>query len=269
MNFYGFFVGLGILAGAFIADRINKHQPLITKHQLFNVFDFLPFVLLTGIAGARLYHVLDYWWYYSQNLIKTFFVWEGGLGIFGAIIGGVIGLWIYLKLKIKNVKCKIAIQNEKFLDIFMSFLDCGAIVLPIGQAIGRWGNYFNQELYGLPTDLPWAIYIRPENRISGFENYSHFHPLFLYESIGCFLIFLILIIFRSKREDKNKQAGEIFFLYLFLYSLLRFFLEFLRPRSWTAFLPVLGEARINQLAAVLLMFFSCLWFAFNSLWSEW
>jgi len=123
-------------------------------------------------------------------------------------------------------------------------LDLGVVGLSIGQAIGRWGNYFNQELYGLPTSLPWGIYIRLENRLPGFENFTHFHPLFLYESIGCFAIFLILIkktpILKikyqiSKTHIKNKKTpkrGSIFFQYLFLYSLMRFWLEFLRIDSW-------------------------------------
>ncbi|OIP03723.1 hypothetical protein AUK18_01345 [Candidatus Beckwithbacteria bacterium CG2_30_44_31] len=109
-------------------------------------------------------------------------------------------------------------------------LDAGALGLPLGQAIARWGNYFNQELYGLPTNLPWGIYIRPENRLLEVMDFKYFHPLFLYESLWCLIIFIIIInIIKVIPMGK----GKIFAVYLGLYGLGRFFLEFLRLEAWT------------------------------------
>ena len=208
-NFYGFFIAIGVFVGAFVVKKLQKKLP---------VFDILPYLLIPGIVGARLYHVIDYWQYYSENLGQIIAVWHGGLGIFGGILGGFFGLWFCLKLKFKKAN-------------FLSFLDLGVIGLSIGQAIGRWGNFFNQELYGLPTDLPWGIFIEGEK----------YHPLFFYESIGCLIIFIIII-----KIIKRKKVGITFFTYLFLYSFLRFWLEFLRIERWW----------INQTVALILMLVS-------------
>jgi len=162
-------------------------------------------------------------------------------------------------------------KQTKYLNIFLAqyliLLDLAAFGLPLGQAIGRLGNWFNQELYGRPTNLPWGIYIRPENRLSGYEQFSHFHPLFLYESLWCLGIFIFLYLltnnFHKARTRKFKQffqthasslgtinsnevkkflnlyssplkycPGLLFFTYLFLYSFGRFWLEYLRINPW-------------------------------------
>lgn len=267
INLYGFFIALGILAGVLVVEKLQKKLSVIS-YQL-SVVDVLPWLLIPGIIGARLYHVVDYWKYYCKNLIRIFYIWEGGMGIFGGILGAIVGLWIFLKFK--------KFKGLKFNQVFLSLLDLGAAGLSIGQAIGRWGNYFNQELYGLPTNLFWGIYIGPENRLAGFENFTHFHPLFLYESLGCFIIFLILIKKTSILKIKNKisktpirqaqgkhiknqkllKEGEIFFLYLLLYSFLRFWLEFLRIEGWTLRVPLsVNYVRVNQLVSLGLMLIS-------------
>jgi len=250
INLYGFFIALGILVGAFVVEKINNKFSILNSE--FSILDTLPWLLIPGIIGARLYHVFDYWQYYSKNSLEILFIWHGGLGIFGGILGGIVGLWIFLKINNKNVKIR---------DIFLPFLDLGVIGLSIGQVIGRWGNYFNQELYGLPTNLPWAIYIRPENRLAGFDppaGGSHFHPLFLYESIGCLIIFFVCLGFLLRSTDPaergkspRKKPGLTFFLYLFLYSFLRFWLEFLRPIGWQW-----KGFRVTQLVSLGLIFFS-------------
>jgi phosphatidylglycerol:prolipoprotein diacylglycerol transferase len=142
-------------------------------------------------------------------------VWHGGLGIFGGILGGGVGLWIYTRKK----------------DIFLKMLDLVAFGLPIGQAIGRWGNFFNQELYGKPTSLPWGIYIRPENRLLSVIEYERFQPLFLYESLWCLGVFGALHWLVKDKVVKLGKGG-VFIFYLGLYGLGRFFLEFLRIESW-------------------------------------
>ena len=116
INLYGFFIALGILVGVLVVEKINN-KFLILNSQ-FSIFNFLAWLLIPGIIGARLYHVIDYWDFYSENLAKILYVWEGGLGIFGGIIGGIFGAWIFLKLKTKNQKPKTQIKNVK---IFLSF----------------------------------------------------------------------------------------------------------------------------------------------------
>lgn len=230
---YGFLISLGILAGLWVAERFKKELS-------FSLLDPLFWVLIGGIIGARIYHLIDYWSYYAQNLIEVFYLWQGGLGIFGGIIGGIFSLWLFKKHK------KLTKKE------FLIMLDLGALGLPLGQVIGRWANYFNQELYGWPTNLPWGIYIKPENRLAGFESFTRFHPLFLYESLACLIIFLLFYFLLT--SGKQRKAGFLFFLYLFLYSLTRFWLEFLRIESWQW-----GWLKVNQLVALGLMIISA-WF---------
>lgn len=230
---YGFLISLGILTGLWVAERFKKELS-------FSLLDPLFWVLIGGIIGARIYHLIDYWPYYAQNLIEVFYLWQGGLGIFGGIIGGIFSLWLFKKHK------KLTKKE------FLIMLDLGALGLPLGQAIGRWANYFNQELYGWPTNLPWGIYIKPENRLPGFESFTRFHPLFLYESLACLIIFLLFYFLLT--SGKQRKAGFLFFLYLFLYSLTRFWLEFLRIESWQW-----GWLKVNQLVALGLMIISA-WF---------
>jgi len=206
-HLYGLMIGLGVLVGAWVASKKDK-----------KIWDCLVWVIGGGIIGARLYHVVDWWSYYSQHLSQIPAVWQGGMGIYGGILGGILGLWIYTR------------RREEPNLRFLKMLDAGALGLPLGQAIARWGNYFNQELYGLPTNLPWGIYIRPENRLLEVMDFKYFHPLFLYESLWCLIIFIIIInIIKVIPMGK----GKIFAVYLGLYGLGRFFLEFLRLEAWT------------------------------------
>jgi len=178
--------------------------------------DLAFWVIVGGIVGARIYHVIHQWHYYSNNPLMIFNIWAGGLGIYGGMVGGAIAAIIYCK---------------KHKEDLWKWADIVAPWLALGQAIGRWANYATQELYGKPTDLPWGIYIIPKRRIIGYENYSHFHPLFLYESIWNFITFLILLYILKKHNNKLLK-GELFSLYLSLYSLGRFFVEFLKPNVW-------------------------------------
>ena len=159
-----------------------------------------------GLAGARLYHVIDQWDYYWLHPGQIVMLWRGGMGIFGGILGGLVGLWWQAKTW-KN---------------WLKLADAGAVGLALGQVIGRWGNYFNQELYGKPTSLPWAIYIKPENRLIEVINFDYFHPLFLYESLWCLIIFIILIKAINRYKYKI-GSGQVLVLYLGLYGLGRFF----------------------------------------------
>lgn len=211
IRWYGILITVAVIAAIVLAIIEAKRR----GEAWGNVLNMALFVLPLGIIGARLYHVIDKWDFYSQNPALIFG--GTGMGIFGAVIGGAIGLLIYTKWKKLST---------------LRWLDVVAPGLILAQAIGRWGNFFNQELYGYPTDLPWAIYIDPAHRLPGYETFSHFHPLFLYESLwnflGCFLLLLLGRKLRHRLTD-----GDIFFLYIIYYSVGRFFLEGLKIDVWT------------------------------------
>jgi len=164
---------LGAVAGAWIASREARRR----GENPDLIWDSLTWILVGGILGARLWHILTppssmieqgiTTAYYLTHPLDALAIWRGGLGIPGAVIGGVLALYLFSRKK--------GIQ-------FSIWLDIGAPGLALGQAIGRWGNFVNQELYGLPTDLPWAITIDPANRLAEFANQATYHPLFLYES---------------------------------------------------------------------------------------
>jgi len=168
------------------------------------------YAVLSGIVGARLYHVIDYRQYYAQDPGKIFMLWNGGLGIWGAVIGGALGVFIY------------ALKHKKS---FIELAEVAATVLPLGQAIGRWGNYFNSELAGKETTLPWAIQGK--------------HPIFFYESFLNFLLFFFLV----RAAKKERVPGVLISIYLFGYGIIRFFLEFLRVAPWKV-------GALNAVAAV-------------------
>lgn len=218
IRFYALLIILGAIVGAWIASRQAKkhHQdPEI-------ILDLLPWLLIGGIIGARLWHVFTpsasniaagvTTENYLRNPIEILKMWKGGLGIPGGVIGGALALWLYTKIKKLN---------------FLQWADFLAPGLLVGQAIGRWGNFINQEVYGKPSDLPWAITIDPPYRIWGFEHVSKYHPLFLYESLLALLGALILWLV-DKKCHKKLFKGDLLWLYLVIYPVIRFFLEFLR-----------------------------------------
>lgn len=235
---YGLIMALALLATTYlVAFVLSKDH----KSEASLVWDGLWFVFVPGLAGARLYHVIDYWSYYQENLDQVVAVWRGGLGIFGAILGGLAGLIFFAHLK------KLA-KPQLF-----RLLDSVAMSLPLGQAIGRWGNFVNQELFGPPTDLPWGVFISVENRPIEFVQFSHFHPLFLYESLLSFALLLFgLLLWRRGLGGKGWQLGGLRFLglYPFGYGLIRFLLEFARLESWQ--LAGVATAQIVSVAMMLI-----------------
>jgi phosphatidylglycerol:prolipoprotein diacylglycerol transferase len=228
IHYYGIIVMTGALAGAYIASRVIKQMDDESPPDV--MWDALIWGLIFGVIGARLYHVftpsksllasgIDTRFYLTHpiDLIAS---WQGGLGIPGAIIGGVFGLWLFAR------------RNRLSLSLL---LDATAPGLAIGQAIGRWGNFVNQEIYGPPTSLPWGIYIRPENRMAGFQQFDRFQPLFLYESILNVLNAIFLYWVWRRFGDRLKR-GDLFLVYLVTYPMIRFGLEFLR----LDFVPLFG-----------------------------
>jgi phosphatidylglycerol:prolipoprotein diacylglycerol transferase len=215
IRWYSIMLILAGVAGGFLAASEAKRRGENPEH----LFLLLVIAIPLGLIGARLYHVISSWSFYSHNPDLIFAVWKtgGGLGIFGGIAGIILGLCIYCKWK------KLSI---------LRWLDICAPSFILGQAIGRWGNFFNQELYGYPTDLPWAIYIDPAHRLPGYEAFSYFHPLFLYESLWNFLGCFLLLFLGRKLVDRLMN-GEIFLMYIIYYAAGRFFLEGLRIEKWT------------------------------------
>jgi len=229
---YGITMGTALAVSVFVLLKLRKRfYPEISED---TIFDLTFFLILFGIVGARLWYVILNFGYYSSNLLEILMINKGGISIQGALIGGVAAGFVYVKK-----------HNLPFLKL----ADMYAMILPLGQAIGRWGNFFNSEAFGLPCDLPWKLYIPLQNRPSEYVNYEYFHPTFLYESILDFGIFLLLLfVIRKKVADKS---GSLFFCYLFLYSLIRFFIEFIRTDS------VLNIGAI-PVAAIVCVVFACI-----------
>jgi len=238
LNLYGIFISLGIFLSLISAQKI------IEKKNEEILWGISFWAILFGIIGARIYHVIDLFGYYSTHLLDIFKIWRGGLGIWGALIGGIIGTYFYLKFK-----------HEKILP----WLDVVSVVVPLGQAIGRWGNFFNNELFGYPTTLPWGIYVSPNNRPEQFLIFDKFHPLFIYESVLNLILFLTLFKI-YKKFSKNLPSGVFLALYLGGYSVIRFFLEFMRISPWEINLENGIALNVSQCISILVLAFSLVFF---------
>lgn len=219
---YGVFIVTGILAGIAVALKLAERYRLDKNI----IIDAVFYLIIGGIVGARLYHVILELPFYLANPFSVIKIYEGGLAIHGAIIAGVIVLCIYTR-RLRNTAANERFKNTAGGFWFLSSLFVAGLAL--AQAIGRFGNYFNQELFGRPTDLPWGIPIRLANRPLEYFGASHFHPAFLYEALGNFLIFAALLALHYFYLKNKKSPDEIFLLcYLGLYSVLRFLMEFIR-----------------------------------------
>jgi len=203
---YGVFIVLGIIAGLNVVLRLAKKNQ-INSEEVYNLGFYL---IIFSLIGARIYAVFLDLPYYLQNPEEIIAVWHGGLAIHGGILGGALTLIIYSYKK-----------NQSF----WKWADIIAPAIALGQTIGRFGNYFNQELFGTPTSLPWGIPIDLPNRPLSYLSARYFHPTFLYESILNLVNFLILIFVW---ERGVKKSGIIFGIYLINYSIIRILMEFLR-----------------------------------------
>ncbi|MGF1497064.1 MAG: prolipoprotein diacylglyceryl transferase [Elainellaceae cyanobacterium] len=225
LRWYGLLMVTAILVGATIASRYIQRRGQSAE----DFWDMLIWVLIPAFIGARLYYVFiqsprseDGIGYYLQNPGEILRVWSGGIHIFGAFLFGGLALFLYTRLR------KLPT---------LLYLDAIGLALPLAQAIGRWGNFINQELYGPPTNLPWGLRIDPNRRISPYDDLTtypesvRFHPLFLYESLWNFIGFG-LIFWISRRFERQLRPGDIVLLYLLWYPFGRFWIEFLRTDSW-------------------------------------
>jgi phosphatidylglycerol:prolipoprotein diacylglycerol transferase len=226
VHWYGLLVVVGLLLGGGVASLEARRRGESTGR----TWDGLVWAIVPGFLGARLYHVLSSpvngtggFSYYVENPIAMFIVWDGGLGIYGAIAGGVLGVLIYAWRNRLNA---------------WRWLDVGAPGLALAQAIGRWTNYLNQELYGPPTRLPWGLYIGANHRIPRYEDLAlypettRFHPTFFYESLWCLGVF-VLLTWGGRRWAGRLRDGDVFLAYLALYAVGRLWIEqFFRPDAW-------------------------------------
>jgi len=223
IRWYGILMALAMALGLWLAYRDARRRGLDPESFL----KAAELSLLGALVGARLYYVLFSLDYYSQFPRKILAVWEGGLAIHGGIIGGLIvggGYALRRRLPLRQ------------------FMDVAAPSLILGQAIGRWGNFFNEEAFGRPTGLPWKLYISPPHRPPGFAQFEYFHPTFLYESLWDLGVFLALVLWL--RPMWRERPGALFFWYVGLYSVGRLIIESLRLDSFW-----LGSLRVPQLAS--------------------
>jgi phosphatidylglycerol:prolipoprotein diacylglycerol transferase len=247
IRWYGIILMTGAVAAAFLAEHEARRRGLKTEY----VWDALIWVLIAGIIGARLWHVftpppsmaaLGYTTkYYLTHPLALIDTRLGGLGIAGAVIGGAVALFIYTRVK------KLS---------FMLWADIAAPGVALAQAIGRWGNYFNQELYGKPTNLPFPLSVYIENPIAGYQNYHTFQALFFYESM-LNLGLAVLLLWMARKIPNRLKEGDLFLTYLVGYPIIRFFLEFLRIDS-----PTVATININQyfmLAVAIVAGFLLVW----------
>ena len=239
LRWYGVLIALSVLIGLNLSNRLSKIRGI--EKETFN--DLLPFLVLTSLIGARIYYVLLEWRFYKYNLPEAFAIWKGGIAIHGALIGALFAIWVF------------CISRKQY---FWDLLDVLAPSFALGQAIGRWGNFFNNEAFGLPTNLPWKLYIPLISRPIELSSYEYFHPTFLYESVWSIITFFILIeLLRKGVQGKLKlPSGSLIFIYLTSYSTGRLWIEGLRidPLCLGGIPPFCeGGIRIAQLVSILLI----------------
>lgn len=224
---YGILIAIGFLSATLLAMKQSEEFGISQD----DVVDMLLYAGPVGIIGARLYYVIFSWDYYKDNLSEVYKTWNGGLAIYGGIIAGVLAAFVFAKIKKINP---------------LKLFDFAIIYIPLVQAVGRWGNFFNQEAFGTNTSLPWGMTSESvKSYLSSLtlqgiqvDPSKPVHPTFLYESIWDLIVFSLLF---SRRKHK-KADGEVFVLYFVLYGIGRFFIEGLRTDSLMA-----GSIRVSQL----------------------
>jgi prolipoprotein diacylglyceryl transferase len=212
LHFYAICILLGIISALWLTKR--RYRALGGNAE--EVSDLALLIVPIGIIGGRLYHVVTSPQKYfgsGGSPLSALKIWQGGLGIWGAISLGGLAALFYYKKRVRSLS-------------FISFADAIAPSLLIAQGLGRFGNWFNGELFGRPTSIPWALEIPAEKRPIGFENFTTFHPTFLYEAIWCF--FIAAIILRLKLFKKLAGTGAIFTFYVASYSFGRLFIVAIR-----------------------------------------
>lgn len=251
LRWYGLLIASAVLIGLYLSSWLAKQRKL--ENGLIS--DLLPLLVLFSVIGARIYYVAFEWRNYAGSPLKALAIWEGGIAIHGALIAGTLTLILFCRWR-----------RQPFWDV----LDVLVPSVALGQAIGRWGNFFNSEAFGVPTDLPWKLFIPTSSRPLLYSDAEFFHPTFLYESIWNLLLFIVLIaVFRTGIKRSGRvPAGAMSCLYLIGYSLGRVWIEGLRidPLCIGALPPACdGGVRIAQLMSGVLALLGIfgLWWLFG------
>ena len=236
LHMYGLMLAIGVLVAAWISEKRWE----AAGHDPKEIGQIAVPVIIGGVIGARVYHLFTGYKWSQGGIVGTVEIWKGGLSIWGAVLGGAIAV--------------LVMARRHKLDV-LALMDAIAPGVVVAQAIGRWGNYFNQELFGRPTTLPWALKIDPAHRPVGYEKYATFHPTFLYESLWCLLVFGILIW--SEKHFRFKR-GQTFALYIALYTFGRVWFEALRVDEASKIFGI----RFNLLLSAVLCVFGIVWFVY-------
>lgn len=207
IHVYGIMMAVGIIVAIVVSKK--RYERFGGSGELFE--SIAIWAVVAGVIGARAGYVATHTHLFTERPWAVLFVWEGGLAFYGGILFGALAV-VYL--------------TQRRHGDFFAFADAVAIGIPLAQGIGRWGNYFNQELFGTPSSLPWAIIIDPARRPPGFEQFQTFHPTFLYESFWNFFVIVPTVLWLEKRGMLAK--GSSFGVYLVMYSVVRFGVELLR-----------------------------------------
>jgi phosphatidylglycerol:prolipoprotein diacylglycerol transferase len=222
--------GLLISGSLLLATALAYREAMRRRQNAGQLLDVVAVAILAGLIGGRLYYVLLYWPIYAAQPLKIFAIWKGGAGVLGVMLGVLLGTSLYCKLKGLPV---------------LIYLDILAPSAALAQAIGLWGNFFNQESFGIPTDLPWKLYVDPAYRLASLQQFDYFHPTFLYQSLWNLIVFAVLTFLLRKRFERI--PGALVLCYFGLYALGRFGIEPLRSDS-----AMLGAFRAPQVLSALL-----------------
>ncbi len=244
LRWYGLLIATAVLLG------VSLSQFLAQKKQLDPdlIADVAIWLVLAAIPCARIYYVAFQWPQYQNNWSEILAIWHGGIAIHGAIIGGTIAVIVFAKIRRVSV---------------WQLVDLIVPSLALGQAIGRWGNFFNSEAFGSPTNLPWKLYIPPANRPPEYMDSDYFHPTFLYESLWNLLVFSLLLWLFRRSLNKPMQAGTLSLTYMICYSIGRLFIEGLRTDSL-----MLGNFRVAQLVSLSLIIIGSFGLAWLYAWKK-
>ncbi|HZG38562.1 MAG TPA: prolipoprotein diacylglyceryl transferase [Nodosilinea sp.] len=239
-RWYGLLITTALLLGIFLAQNLGQRRGLDPER----VGDLAIWLVLGALPGARLYYVAFEWERYADRPLDALAIWQGGIAIHGAMLGGAIAALLFAR------RYKLS---------FWQLADVVAPSLVLGQAIGRWGNFFNSEAFGSPTTLPWRVYIPPAQRPPGLGNVEFYHPTFLYESLWNLgvLALVLWLFFWGLRHPGRLRAGTVFLVYFAAYSLGRVWIEGLRLDS--LMLGPLKIAQVVSLTGITLAIVGLLW----------
>ena len=240
LNAYGLMIAIGVIVAVRIAGRRAEKFGVATMEDFSSI---ATWAVPAGIIGGRVYHVITDVQLFRDNWVDAFKIWQGGLGIWGGVFAGVlVGFWR---------------AKARGLDAWW-ILTCAAPAIPVAQAIGRWGNWWNQELFGRPTDLPWALSVSNGTAIkAGYPIGTTFHPTFLYESLACLALAALLLVVEKRFSPAR---GRLIAWYAAGYTTFRFFIEGLRIDSAHS----AGGLRLNQWVSLVVFAIAVGWLAVDA-----